>query len=86
MKGATKLELRRWRVTVQTDGARDAEVLVSGTWLWRESQDLAAEAEDTWWRGKASAEIFFYGNMDLFYEVNLLNNTQLEPIAKGKGT
>ena len=25
----------------------------------------------------------FYGNMDLFYEVNLLNNTQLEPIAKG---
>ena len=57
LKSATKLELRRWRVTVQIDGARDGEVLVSGTWLWQKSQNLEEEAEDTWWRKQASAEM-----------------------------
>ena len=52
LKGATKLELRRWRVTVQVDGARDGEVLVSGAWLWQKSQNLEEEGEDTWWRGQ----------------------------------
>ena len=50
------MELRRWRVTVQVDGARDGEVLVSGTWLWQKSQNLEEEGEDTWWRKQASAE------------------------------
>ena len=57
MKSIMKLELRRWRVTVQIDGARDGEVLVSGAWLWRKSQNLEEEAEDTWWRKQASAEM-----------------------------
>ena len=57
MKSIMKLELRRWRVTVQIDGARDVEVLVSGAWLWRKSQNLEEEAEDTWWRKQASAEM-----------------------------
>ena len=57
MKGATKLEVRRWKVTVQVDGARNGEILVSGTRLWQESQDLKERVKDTWWRRQTSAEL-----------------------------
>ena len=57
LKSVMKLELRRWRVTVQIGGARDGEVLVSGAWLWQQSQSLEEEAGDTWWRKQASAEM-----------------------------
>ena len=57
LKSVMKLELRRWRVPVQIGGARDGEVLVSGAWLWQQSQSLEEEAGDTWWRKQASAEM-----------------------------
>ena len=58
-------------------GPRFVDVLVRRQFLGRSNRDLVISSGFDYF--------FLHGNMDLFYEVNLLNNTQLEPIAKGKG-
>ena len=72
-----QLELRMW--------ANVTAVWRSPSRQWRYSPKEGCSQKNVGIEG-AVRGLDFYGNMDLFYEVNLLNNTQLEPIAKGKGT